>query len=58
MPARYEAVRDSLVEKGVPLSDAKTRAAKIYNATRKGNEPRLTKKYDTATHTHRTVPRK
>lgn len=35
MPARYEAIRDSLVAKGKSLQAAKTSAAKIFNATRK-----------------------
>ena len=40
MPKRYEAIRDSLVKQGKPLKEAKTEAAKIFNATRKkGEEP-------------------
>ncbi len=35
MPARYEAIRDSLTKKGMSLAEAKTHAAKIFNATRK-----------------------
>ncbi len=41
MPKRYERMRDELVAKGVPEKQAKTKAAKIYNATRKGKEPKL-----------------
>lgn len=36
MPAQYKAIRDSFVKKGVPLKEAKTRAAKIYNSKHKG----------------------
>jgi hypothetical protein len=35
MPARYEAIRDSLVKKGMPLAEAKGHAARIFNASRK-----------------------
>lgn len=35
MPAQYEHIRDSYVAKGVPLKEAKTIAAKTYNAHRK-----------------------
>ncbi len=34
MPAKYEAIRDKLVAGGMKLADAKTHAAKIYNAGR------------------------
>lgn len=34
MPARYEKIRDSLIRKGLSVKAAKTRAAKIENATR------------------------
>lgn len=46
MPARYEGIRDSLVERGLPLKDAKTQAAKIYNSTRKLGEPEVTSSYE------------
>jgi hypothetical protein len=40
MPQRYEAIRDSLKAKWMSTKEAKTHAAKIYNATRKpGEEP-------------------
>ena len=32
MPKQYEAIRDKFVAKGMPLKEAKTRAAKIYNS--------------------------
>jgi len=35
MPAAYEAIRDAAVKKGMPLADAKTKAARIYNWLRK-----------------------
>ncbi len=35
MPAKYEAIRDSLTKKGMGLAEAKTHAAKIYNSQRK-----------------------
>ena len=37
MPKQYEAIRDSLVKKGLSLKNAKTRAAKIYNSKHKKN---------------------
>ena len=37
MPAQYEAIRDSLVNKGDSLRDAKTQAAKIYNSKHKSS---------------------
>lgn len=42
MPPRYEQIRDREVARGVPLKQAKTDAAKIYNATRKPGEPPVT----------------
>lgn len=41
MPARYMEIKKSLVEKGIPEEDAKTQAAKIYNSSRRGDEPEL-----------------
>jgi len=35
MPKQYEAIRDSLVKKGLSLKKAKTQAAKIYNSKHK-----------------------
>lgn len=35
MPARYEAIRESFLKRGITLANAKTHAAKIFNATRK-----------------------
>jgi hypothetical protein len=46
MPKKYEAIRDKLLEKGIALKLAKTRAAKIYNAERKpGQKPVTGKKH-------------
>lgn len=40
MPKKYEAIRDRLKAEGVPEKEAKSRAARIYNATRKrGQKP-------------------
>jgi hypothetical protein len=41
MPARYEAIRDSLVKKGMSLKAAKSKAARIYQGTRQQGEPEL-----------------
>lgn len=35
MPEKYLALRDEFVRTGTPRAQAKTRAAKIYNAQRK-----------------------
>lgn len=32
MPAQYEAIRDKLVKQGMPVAEAKSHAARIYNA--------------------------
>lgn len=34
MPKQYEAIRDKLIAKGISSKNAKTKAAKIYNAKR------------------------
>lgn len=41
MPARYDGIKRSFLEKGYSEKEAKTAAAKIYNSTRKHNEPTL-----------------
>lgn len=41
MPKRYEAMRDEFAKK-MPLKAAKTKAAKIFNATRKKSEAPVT----------------
>lgn len=41
MPARYEAMRDKFVGQGLGYDAAQTKAAKIFNATRKPGEPPL-----------------
>ncbi len=46
MPRKYEEIRDSLVAKGMSLAEAKTYAAKIYNARRKKGTPPVTNKPD------------
>lgn len=44
MPKMYEAIRDNLRKKGLPLKDAKTSAARIYNAKRKKGQAPVTRK--------------
>lgn len=44
MPAKYEAIRDSMIKKGKAPAAAKTSAAKIFNATRKKGTPPVTRK--------------
>lgn len=46
MPAKYEAIRDKFKAKGVSSKEAKTRAAKIFNATRKPGTAPVTNHYD------------
>lgn len=46
MPARYVDIRDSMMEKGLSENEAQERAAKIYNSTRRHDEPALTSDYD------------
>lgn len=41
MPAKYESMRDSFIGKGMSTKAAKTKAAKIYNATKKPGDPGL-----------------
>ena len=42
MPKAYEKIRDKFLSQGVPLKEAKTRAAKIYNSMR-GDHPSMPK---------------
>ena len=42
MPARYEAIRDSYISAGKPVSLAKKLAAMTFNATRKKGEAPVT----------------
>jgi len=37
MPKQYEAIRDALVKKGMPLKQAKSHAARIYNSQHPNN---------------------
>lgn len=46
MPARYEAIRDYYIRKGMKDAAAKTKAAKIYNGTRKQGQAPVTGKKD------------
>ena len=45
MPRQYEAIRDTLVTRGVSKKKAKTKAAKIYNAKRKKGAKPVTGKH-------------
>lgn len=38
MPAGYEKIRDSFIQKGMSTKAAKTKAAKIWNSTHKGKK--------------------
>lgn len=44
MPAAYEKMRDRFNRKGMPMKDAKTKAARIYNAKRKKGSKPVTRK--------------
>lgn len=46
MPRRYEAIRDKFKREGMGTKEAKTRAAKIYNATRKKGQAPVTRGSD------------
>ena len=46
MPKRYESMRDSFKRKGMSPKAAKTKAAKIFNATRKPGTKPVTRKKD------------
>lgn len=46
MPKKYEAIRDKFKAKGIGSKEAKTRAAKIFNATRKKGTKPVTGKSD------------
>jgi hypothetical protein len=45
MPARYLAIRNKLKQEGLSTPAAKTRAAKIFNATRGPKTPPVTGKH-------------
>lgn len=46
MPHRYEGIKRSMRQRGLSLADAKTSAAKIFNATRRSGEAPVTRDYD------------
>lgn len=46
MPKRYEAIKRTMLLKGLALKEAKTRAAKIFNATRKPGARPVTGKWE------------
>lgn len=45
-PAKYEAIRDKFEKQGLSRKEAETRAAKIYNATRKRGKKPVTRNSD------------
>lgn len=44
MPKKYEAIRDTCIKKGGSTKACKTKAAKIYNSTRKPGQKPVTRK--------------
>jgi len=46
MPKMYESIRDKFEAKGMPAKEAKTHAAKIFNAKRKPGTKPVTGKPD------------
>jgi hypothetical protein len=46
MPAKYEAIRDKAKKAGMSDAAAKTKAAKIFNATRKPGQKPVTRNSD------------
>jgi hypothetical protein len=46
MPKKYEAIRDKFKRSDTPDREAKTRAAKIFNATRKKGTKPVSRKSD------------
>ena len=44
-PAKYEAIRDKMIAEGKSTQDAKTSAARIFNAQRKPGEKPVTGKH-------------
>ena len=46
MPRKYEAIRDRMKRQGKSDKEAKTRAAKIYNATRTPGSAPVTRNYE------------
>jgi hypothetical protein len=43
MPAKYEHMRDALIAQGKPEAEAKSLAARIYNARRKPGQAPVTR---------------
>lgn len=46
MPARYLEIKQSLKERGMDEAEAKSSAARIYNSSRRHDEPPLTPNYE------------
>jgi hypothetical protein len=45
VPRRYEKMRDKFKKEGMSEEAAKAKAARIYNATKKKGEPKLSPKH-------------
>lgn len=58
MPKQYEAIRDKFAGQGMPLAEAKTRAAKIFNARRPEGAAPVTRLGDMAADHVKHPPRK
>ena len=46
MPAKYEKIKQGLLEKNFSLAEAKTLAARIYNSQLKPGQKPVTREYD------------
>ena len=46
MPAKYDAIKQKFLRMGDSEKEAKTRAAKIYNAGRESRTPPVTRNYE------------
>lgn len=49
MPAKYDAIKQELLAKGVSLKSAERSAARIYNAGRSEGQRPVTRNYDAKT---------
>jgi len=56
MPAGYLKIRDKLVDEGMSLEAAKTKAAKFYNARRKPGTPPVTRNYEATVAKRKATP--
>jgi len=58
MPKKYEAIRDKCIKEGGSTKACKTKAAKIYNATRKPGQKPVTGKMEKPKRKMRVKPRR